>query len=202
MMMQVVRLQRLSNCISFLLLAAEWSPFNMHAKAQGQREVPKKSLLSLLADRTQRFHFDQEHPGVGQRLSAHTNTQWVPQTNCLLIVISYHLKWYNQSPWNVNQTNKPFDLLNNRFMPCAGLKRVVASAKCYRRRVSAGWHGECGKYNYKPGAMERANALADRTKQWEEIYGKKCYLGSIIYSSQMDRVIECMGLNQATASGT
>lgn len=50
--------------------------------------------------------------------------------------------------------------------------------------------------------MERANALADRTKRREEIYGKKCYLGSIIYSSQMDRVIECMGLNQATASGT
>lgn len=56
--------------------------------------------------------------------------------------------------------------------------------------------------NYKPGAMERANALADRTKQRDEIYGKRCYLVSIINSSQMDWVKKCTGLNQAAPSGT
>lgn len=187
--------------ISFLLLAAEWSPCPC-------------VFGCILNVKSQRNHYFccslTEHKGFIltkntlelDKGSAHTNTQWVPQTNCLLIVIRYHLKWYNQSPRNVNQANKPSDLLNNCFMPCASSKRAVASAKCYRRRVSADWHGECEKYNYKPGATERANALADRTKRREEIYGEKCYLGSIIYSSQMDWVTECMGLNQAPASGT
>lgn len=108
--------------------------------------------------------------------------QRVPQTNRSLIVSNYHLKWYNQSPWHENQTNKRFGSLSNFVLRCVPvLKRTAASAECYQRRVSADWQGECEKYNYKPGAMERANALADRTKRRDEIYCKKKMLHHIHY---------------------
>lgn len=118
------------------------------------------------------FDSDQEHPEFGINV-LQTQKQSASSSDKSL-AYCHQLKWYIQSPRNVNQRNKLFSLLNNFVLRCVPvLKRTAASAECYRRRVSADWHGECEKYNHKPGAMERANALVDRTKQPDEIYGKK-----------------------------
>lgn len=80
------------------------------------------------ANSIQVFDSEQE-PWIWNKCSADAKSQRVPQTNRSLIATSYRLKRYNQSPRNVNQTNKLFDLLSNFVLRCVPvLKRSTALA--------------------------------------------------------------------------